>query len=92
MSASGRIRLYKGLTWRPGRWVAGWVVSGSGWRVGGLDRMFYGLGVTWESIDRVVRKTGIAQGCKKTGTYSIGVFCELGYNCLFRLDSLALVR
>lgn len=36
--------------------------------------MFYGLGVTWESIDRVVRKTGIAQGCKKTGTYSMGVF------------------
>lgn len=29
--------------------------------------MFYGLGVTWESIDRVVRKTGIAHGGKKTG-------------------------
>ena len=46
MSASGRIWLFIGFTWRPGRWVAGWVVSGSGWRVGGLDRMFYGLGVT----------------------------------------------
>ena len=46
MSASGRIWLFIGFTWRPGRWVVCEGCRRLRRSQGGLDRMFYGLGVT----------------------------------------------